>query len=140
MTEAVSGDSFIGFSKRQWYDGRGGLRLEPLEIAHKIVEAATEKQASNIVLLDTRDVCSFADYFVICSAESERQIEAIADEIERALRKEAVPPRQLEGTPDSGWVLLDYGGVVAHIFAASEREYYNLDELWCHASPLVRIE
>ncbi len=91
-------------------------------------------------MLDTRGVCSFADYFVICSGESERQIKTIYDEVEHALKKEGISPHHREGTPDSGWLLLDFGDVIVHIFAPLERGYYQLDELWSEATPVVTIQ
>jgi len=92
------------------------------------------------VLLDVGQVCSFADYFVICNGESERQIRAIYDEIEHTLKREGVLPHHYEGTIDSGWLLLDFGDVIVHIFALFEREYYQLDELWSHANTIIRIQ
>lgn len=68
------------------------------------------------MLLDIREICSFADYFVICSAESERQIEAIYDEVERVSKEQGVIPHHCEGTADSGWVVLDFRDVIVHIF------------------------
>ena len=109
-------------------------------MARKAVEAASGKQASNIVLLDAQEVCSFADYFVICSGDSDRQIHAIYDEIGYALKKEGILPHHHEGTVDSGWLLLDFGDVIVHIFASIEREYYQLDKLWSQASTVVRIQ
>ena len=114
--------------------------LETLEVARKAVEIASDKQASDIVLLDCRGVCSFADYFVICSGESERQIKAIYEEVEQALKKKGILPHHREGTSDSGWLLLDFGDLVVHIFAPFEREYYRLDELWSKAIPVIRIQ
>jgi ribosome-associated protein len=105
-----------------------------------VVEAASDKQAIDIVLLDTRDVCSFADYFVICSGDSARQIDAIRDEIEHVLKRQGVLPHHHEGSTDSGWLLLDYGGIIIHIFAPQERDYYQLDKLWSQASTLVRVQ
>ncbi|MDD5127284.1 MAG: ribosome silencing factor [Dehalococcoidales bacterium] len=104
------------------------------------VAAADEKQASNIVLLDARTVCGFADYFVLCTGESERQLHAILDEIAHALKKSGVMPHHTEGSADSGWVLLDYGDVIIHVFAPEEREYYQLDRLWSNSSPVLRIQ
>ncbi len=92
------------------------------------------------MLLDTRKVCSFTDYFVICSGETQRQVKAIYDEVEHVLKKEGVLPHHREGAPDSGWLLLDFGDVIVHIFAPFEREYYRLDELWSEATPVVRIQ
>jgi len=114
--------------------------LEAIEVARKAVEAASDKQAADIALLDARGVCSFADYFVICSGESARQIQAIFDEVAHILKKEGVLPHHYEGTIDSGWLLLDFGNVVVHIFAPFEREYYQLDELWSQATVIVRIQ
>ena len=111
-----------------------------MEIAHKAVAAASEKQANDIVLLNARKVCTFADYFVICSGEANRQIRAIYEEIEHALKKEGVKPHHREGTLDSGWLLLDYGDVIVHIFSAEEREYYRLDKLWDEAETVLRIQ
>ncbi len=114
--------------------------LEALEVARKAVETASEKQASDIVLLDTRGVCSFADYFVICSGESERQVKTIYEEVEHALKKAGVLPHHREGKLSSGWLLLDFGDVIVHIFAPLEREYYQLDELWSEATPVITIQ
>ena len=105
-----------------------------------MVEAASDKQASNIVLLDTSAVSDFADYFVICSGDTTRQIEAIRDEVGHVLKREGILPHHYEGTLDSGWLLLDYGNIIVHIFATPEREFYQLDKLWSQASTLVRIQ
>ena len=104
------------------------------------MDVASDKQASNIVLLDVRDICSFADYFVICAGDSERQIRTIHDDIELTLKKQGVVPHHHEGTLDSGWLLLDYGDVIMHIFGANEREYYRLDDLWHDAKLVLRIQ
>ena len=105
-----------------------------------MVEAASDKQATDILLLDIHKVCSFADYFVICTGDSDRQIRAIYDEVEHALKREGILPHHYEGTLDSGWLLLDFGDVIVHIFATAEREYYQLDKLWSKAIPVLRIQ
>ncbi len=92
------------------------------------------------MLLDVREVCGFADYFVICSGDSDRQVRAIYDEVEHILKKESILPHHVEGSVESGWLLLDFGDVIVHIFAPFEREYYHLDELWSRAIPVVRIQ
>ena len=114
--------------------------MDALELAQKTVEIASDKQASDIVLLDARGICSFADYFVICSGNSARQLQSIYDEIEHVLKSVGVLPHHSEGTMDSGWLLLDYGDVIVHIFAPPERDFYKLDKLWDRATPLVRIQ
>ncbi len=91
------------------------------------------------MLLDVQGLCSFADYFVICTGESQRQIDTIVDAIEQALKQEGVRPLHREGTADSGWVLLDYAAVVVHIFDPESRERYKLADLWRAANPLVRF-
>lgn len=90
-------------------------------------------------MLDIRPISSFADYFVICSADSERQIHAICDAIDGALTKEGSRLLRQEGKEDSGWVLLDFGQVIVHIFSSPQREYYDIEKLWDQASPVVRI-
>ncbi len=113
--------------------------MEAVEIARKIVETASDRQASDIVLMDARQACSFAEYFVICSGETKRQIEAIRRAIDDVLKKEGIVSHHREGTADSGWVLLDLGGVIVHIFAPFEREYYQLERLWSKAQLLLRV-
>ena len=115
------------------------LSTEALELAKRILEAAADKQASDSVLLDTRGLCSFADYFVICSGESDRQIEAIYGAISEVLKTEGVVPHHREGDARSGWMLLDLGDIIVHIFAPFEREYYQLERLWSEAPVLVKI-
>lgn len=114
--------------------------LEALETARTAVEAASDKLATDIVLLDVREICGFADYFVICSGESERQLKTIFEEIEHALKNEGATPHHREGDVDSGWLLLDYGDVIIHIFSPAERELYRLEELWGGSAPVVRIQ
>ena len=91
-------------------------------------------------MLDARQICSFADYFVVCSGDSTRQMEAIWQEIRGILKQEGIIPYHSEGTADSGWILLDLGEVIVHIFSASQRDYYRLDDLWDKATPIIRIQ
>lgn len=92
-------------------------------------------------MLDLRRVSLIADYFVICSGASERQITAIHDDIVKDVRDTAhTRPMRQEGKASSGWILLDYGDVVVHIFAPAEREYYRLEDLWADAAPVVRMQ
>lgn len=116
------------------------MALAALEAARLAVEAASEKLATNIVLLDMRNVATFTDYFLICSGDSEKQLTAIYDAVEETLKKAGVKPCYREGSPDSGWMLLDYGDFVVHIFSPFEREYYQIDELWSESTPILRIQ
>ncbi|MFA4837137.1 MAG: ribosome silencing factor [Dehalococcoidia bacterium] len=104
-----------------------------------MVDAALEKQASDILLLDLRGVCSFTDYFVICSGESERQLQAICDEIDNALSTEHLPPGRQQGGVSSGWIILDAGDIIVHIFTAEQRKFYTIEELWNQGSTVVKI-
>jgi len=119
----------------------GAHCLEALDLAKQILDIASEKQASDIVVLDLRKVSLLADYFVICSGSSERQITAILDDMVDGLRRSGHRrPLRREGSASSGWVVLDYGDVVVHVFAPAEREYYRLEELWAGATPVVRVQ
>ncbi len=114
--------------------------LEAEGIARLATELASDKQARDIVLLDVSGLCSFADYFVICTGDNWRHIEAVWRDIAETLKSRGVLPHHNEGTPDSGWMLTDFGSVIVHIFAPQEREYYQLDRLWDQAVPVVRIQ
>ncbi|GAC1435055.1 MAG: ribosome silencing factor [Chloroflexota bacterium] len=105
-----------------------------------MVDAAAEKKAQDIVLLDVRKVTSLADYFVICTATSERQLRAVAEGVEEALDGVGLAPLHREGKAPDGWMLLDYGDVVVHIFAPTHRDYYKLEELWEAATTVVRVQ
>ncbi len=91
-------------------------------------------------MLDIRNAASFADYFVIGSSQSARQFEAILESLDEGLEAYGVKSTSREGKPDSGWVLLDYGDVIVHLFATAERAYYDLEGLWHTATPVVRIQ
>jgi ribosome-associated protein len=110
-----------------------------LDKTRRIAEIASDKLATDIVLLDARGVCSFADYFVMASVDSPRQLKAIAEEVVRQLKQAGEYPLHREGTAESGWIVLDYGDVVMHIFAEEERRTYNLDEVWNEARIVLRI-
>jgi ribosome-associated protein len=117
-----------------------GARLTPLEVARLIVDAAEDKKAADIVLLDVSELTSMADYFVICSGGSERQLGAIADGITGKLRDEGVRPIGREGGSNSHWTLLDFGAVIVHVFAVPEREYYQIERYWAKAKTIVRVQ
>jgi len=118
----------------------GGRILKPIELAHVIVDAIADRLGSDIVMLDMQTVSLLADYFILSSAESPPQFKAILDEVEKRVRAAGGRCLHSEGKPDSGWVLLDYGSVVVHVFDPELRAYYNLEELWKQARLVVRIQ
>ena len=91
-------------------------------------------------MLDIRNSASFADYFVIASSQSTRQFDSIIEALDEELEGNDISPIGREGKPDSGWVLLDYGDIIVHLFATAERAYYDLEGLWHTATPVVRIQ
>lgn len=104
--------------------------MNPKLFAEKICEIILTKKGYNIKLFNVKEITSVADYFVICSADSDIQVKAIADEIEDKLNENAIKCFHKEGFESLNWVILDYFDVVVHIFRKSVREFYNLDKLW----------
>ena len=101
------------------------------------IEAAQDKKASGVVVLDLKKAGAFTDYFVICSAANPRQVQAIADSIEEALKTHQQRPSLVEGYARAEWILLDYFDFVVHVFSKHARDFYGLDRLWGSAT---RIE
>jgi len=114
--------------------------LDPGQLARAAVDIASDKKASDVMLLDIRDVTTIADYFVICSGNNRRQIQAIADAIDDLLKEQGASVLHREGTADAGWILLDFGDVIVHIFGPKEREYYRLESLWSEAKTVVYLQ
>jgi ribosome-associated protein len=110
-----------------------------LAMAHRVVDLASDKKASDIVLLDVRGQTTMTDYFVICSGASDRQLNAIADGIISGLKDDEVLPLSREGEASSHWLLIDFGGVIVHVMSRPEREFYQLEKLWSAASLLVHV-
>ncbi len=104
--------------------------MEGLELAKAISEIILSKKGYDIKILDLQGISSVADYFVICSADSDIQVKAITDEIEKRLRKQGIKPYNREGTTTNTWVLLDYIDVVVHVFKHETRLHYSLEKLW----------
>ncbi|MGI8658732.1 MAG: ribosome silencing factor [Candidatus Limnocylindria bacterium] len=112
---------------------------EAAALAHRIVEIASDKKGNDIVMLRTAELTTMADFFVICSGRSDRQVAALSGAIVDELRDEGIRPRGMEGRQSSRWVLLDFGSVIVHVFAPEEREFYGLERLWSQATQVVRI-
>jgi ribosome-associated protein len=101
-------------------------------------QAATDKKATDVVVLDMRQASSITDYFLICTGGSERQVQAIADAIDEQMNRYGVASLGVEGYKDAHWVLMDYGDVVVHVFSQDMRDFYDLERLWSNA-PKVEI-
>jgi len=115
------------------------LLLETLALARQIADWAAEAKAEDIVVLDVRKATYLADYFVIATATSDRHLVALAERIEDQVSQAGVEPHHVEGTPDSGWLLVDYGDVVVHVFTAPVREFYHLDKVWSEATAILHV-
>jgi len=115
------------------------VNLESNELAHAVVEIAASKKAADILMLDMREVTLLADYYVLCNGSSSRQIRAISDDLLEKLKWVGSRLASVEGTPESGWMLIDFGSVIAHVLSPEQRSYYQLEELWQRAPKVVRI-
>ena len=112
----------------------------PLQVARRIVEIAEDKKAADIVLLDLAGLTTIADFFVICSGGSERQLDAIAEGVLDGLRAEGLRPIGREGEAASHWVLVDFGSVIVHCFTPPERDFYQLEKHWSEAKTILRVQ
>lgn len=104
-----------------------------------VIEAVADRRGGNIVMLDLRPVSLIADYFVICSGNNERHLRAIIEEIEARGAENGIGSPRMEGAPESGWVIMDYGSVVVHIFILVMRSHYDLEKLWKDAPLVVTV-
>jgi ribosome-associated protein len=117
-----------------------GVLLDPEQLAKAAIDIASDKKASDVLLLDIQGLTTIADYFVICSGNNSRQIQAIADTLVEDLRKQGAKLFYREGVADTGWVLLDFGDIIIHVFGPKEREYYRLERLWSDAKTVVYLQ
>ena len=109
--------------------------------ARRIVDVLEEKKGEDILLLDLIGECSFTDYFVICTGASERTLKALADEVRRQMKQLGEESLSAtEGEADSGWMLVDYGDVVLHLFLEPVRHYYDLESLWENGRVVLRLK
>ena len=111
-----------------------------LDLAHTTVDILEEKKGDDILLLDLSEVSVITDLFLICTGRSERTLKALANEVQRKVKSEFdVRPLRVEGDAPSGWILIDYGDLIVHLFSPVLREYYSLEELWSNGQVLLRI-
>ena len=130
----------IGLPKRARKAAPAAAEMPALDLARRIVELAEDKKAADIVLLDLTGLTTLADYFVIASGGSERQLDAIADGVISGMRDEKIHAFGREGTAASHWVLVDFGSVVLHVFTPPERDYYQLEKHWSEAKTILRVQ
>mgnify|MGYP001207010864 FL=1 len=114
--------------------------LGAAEGARLAMNVASEKQATDIVMLDMRSSLSFTDYFVILTCESKRQIDGLLKDLDRALEESGMNLHHQEGSAEGGWILMDYNDLVIHVFAPEERGHYSLEQLWSQATVMFRIQ
>jgi ribosome-associated protein len=114
---------------------------DALKLAQKVIDILEDKKGEDILLLDIQEISTFTDYFVICSGPSERTLRALSDEVQKKLKHDQHrQAMSVEGDPEGGWILVDYGDVILHIFSPAVRAYYQLEELWGDGQVLVRIQ
>lgn len=114
-------------------------KLNSEQFARKISNLIFTKKGYDVLIINLQNIAAFADYFVICSADSDVQVKAIADQVDKSLSEEGIKCWHREGYKALTWVLLDYVDVVVHIFKKEAREYYNLEKLWGDA-PLIKLK
>jgi ribosome-associated protein len=111
-----------------------------MELAHTIVNALEDKKGEDIILMDVKEVVSFTDYLIICTATSNRMLNALADGVVERSRLDHQKKGRIVGSMDSGWMIVDYGDIVVHLFDADLRQYYRLEELWDEGKVLLRVQ
>ena len=104
--------------------------IQSREWAEAAFDIADERQASHIVLLDVTEACEFADYFVIMTAESSRQLRTLVEDVEEGMEGIGAVLHHVEGTHTSGWILMDYGDVLVHLMGPDQRDFYGLETVW----------
>ena len=111
-----------------------------MEIARTVVNTLEEKKGEDIILLDIQGIAIFADFFVICSGTSERMLQALAEAVDEQVSKQYGLRVRKEGNAGDGWVLVDLGDVILHLFSPERRNYYRLEELWSQGKVLVHLQ
>lgn len=119
---------------------KGEILLDTLKLAHKIVDILDEKQGEDILFLDISEVTSIAEYFIICTGSSVRQVQALLKAVKTETKKEFKINPRIEGEAQAGWMLADYDNLVLHIFSPDRREFYRLEELWSEGKTLLHLQ
>jgi ribosome-associated protein len=111
-------------------EGKESRVLTPDQAVMVAAQVASDRKATELVLLDLREVASFTDYFLLCTGASGRQVQAVADAIEKRLSESGKRPLHTEGYSNAEWILLDYGDFLVHVFSTAARRFYDLERLW----------
>lgn len=109
-------------------------------IVRDIADVAVDRKASDVTILDIGKATTLADYFLIATGTSDRQINAVANAIQERMKELEVHRFAREGLPADGWVLLDYGQIIVHVFGPAQREYYDLERRWSDAPTLLKVQ
>jgi ribosome-associated protein len=111
-----------------------------MELARSMVSALEDKKGEDILLLDIQNIASFADYFILCNGTSDRMLSALADAVMESAKAEFGIISRTEGEPIDGWLVVDLGDVVVHLFSPEQRDYYDLEKLWDRGKVLLRVQ
>lgn len=115
--------------------------LNSIDLAHLLVDTIVDRKGSDILLLDIREQAVFADYFLLCNGENERQLKTLLSKVTENAKQDAhVQPLGIEGDANSGWVLIDFGDLVVHLFSPEKRNYYRLEDIWDNAHVVMRVQ
>ena len=116
------------------------MLLNTNELTRNIVSILEEKKGEEIVLFDINEIADFASYFIICSGTSVRMLDALADAVVKTVKKNLSNIPRIEGKPEDGWLVLDLGDVVLHLFTPDQRDFYKLEELWSDGKVLLHLQ
>jgi ribosome-associated protein len=115
------------------------MQLNPFELARAIVNVLEEKKGESIILVDIHEIATFTDYFVICNGTSDRMLDSLSREVLEKINIDFDIKAKIEGLPGDGWLVMDYGDVVVHLFSPDQRDYYHLEQLWDKGKVLLRV-
>ncbi len=111
-----------------------------LEIAHTIINSLEEKKGEKILLLDIQKISTFTNYFIICTGTSNRMLDALADATILGVNEKHKLKGRIEGNPDCGWMIVDFGFILVHLFSPDQRDYYKLEDLWHEGKIILHVQ
>lgn len=111
-----------------------------LDIAHTIINSLEEKKGEEILLLDIKNISTFTNYFIICTGTSNRMLDALADAVIMSVNENHKLKGQIDGNPDCGWMVVDFGLILVHLFSPAQREFYRLEDLWHDGKIILHVQ